>query len=157
MSQMIINTPSDLVGWQSYPVAIGWRQLLGADDGCQLRPGAGPDEVAAAEAVLEAVFPAELKGLYLASDGVFDAPGQWFVIWPLEMLAEENVQRRRAGILPADLIAFGDDGTGDPFCVPQDGGDGVFFWDAIDGEATRLANSVATFWSGWVADTLPPH
>jgi hypothetical protein len=138
-------------------VTIDWRRLLGVDNGYQLRPGAGPDKVAAAEAALEAVFPADLKELYLASDGVFDAPGEWFVIWPLEMIAEENMRRREAGVLPADLIAFGDDGTGDPFCVPRDGGDGVFFWYAIGDEATHLANSVAAFWSGWVANTLPPH
>jgi hypothetical protein len=28
---------------------------------------------------LEAVLPADLKGLYLVSDGAFDTSGQWFV------------------------------------------------------------------------------
>ena len=137
--------------------AIEWRQLLGADDGYELCPDAGAGEIAAVEAALEAVFPEQLREVYQTSNGVFDRPGQWFVIWPLEMLAQENMQRREVGVLPADLIAFGDDGTGDPFCVPGDGSDGVFYWSPIDGEATLLAGAIADFWSGWVAGTLPPH
>ena len=162
--------------------AIEWRQLLGADDGYELSPDAGAGEIAAVEAALEAVFPEQLREVYQTSNGVFDqglnahgwsATGNvgyhhelgnnWFVepsvgvIWPLEMLAQENMQRREVGVLPADLIAFGDDGTGDPFCVPRDGSDGVFYWSPIDGEATLLAGAIADFWSGWVAGTLPPH
>ena len=42
--------------------------------------------------------------------------------------------------------------------VPRrDGGGAVFAWSAIDGGATLLAATVAGFWSGWVAGTLPPH
>jgi cell wall assembly regulator SMI1 len=68
---------SELAKWQSCPVAIDWDQLLSTDDGCQLRPSASAGDIEAAEAALEAVFPAELRELYLLSDGVFDAPGQW--------------------------------------------------------------------------------
>jgi cell wall assembly regulator SMI1 len=63
--------------WQPCPVAIDWHQFLSADDGCQLRRGASASDIAAVEAALEAVFPADLRELYLFSDGVFDAPGQW--------------------------------------------------------------------------------
>jgi hypothetical protein len=55
------------------------------------------------------------------------------------------------------LVGLGDDGTGVPFCVPRDGSSGVFAWSAIVGEATPLAGTVAGFWSGWVAGTLPPR
>jgi cell wall assembly regulator SMI1 len=71
----------ELARWQAGRVAvIDWRQLLRADDGYELRPGAAAGQVAAAEAALEAEFPADLRQLYLASDGVFDRAGQWFVI-----------------------------------------------------------------------------
>ena len=138
---------------------IDWQQLLGAVDGYQLRPGAGAGKVAAAEAALEAVFPADLRELYLVSDGVFDAPGQWFVIWPLAEVVTRNrdAWSREGGPARRALVGFGDDGAGAPFCVPRDGGGGVFAWSAIGGEAALLADTVAGFWSGWIADTLPPH
>lgn len=138
---------------------IDWRQLLSADDGFELRPGGGADDVAAVEAALAAVFPAELRELYLASDGVFDRPGQWFVIWPLSEVVTRNREAWSLEDSPVrrGLVGFGDDGTGAPFCVPRGGGGGVFAWSAIGGEATWLAGTVAGFWSGWVAGTLPPH
>jgi hypothetical protein len=148
------------LGWQSCLVAVtGWQQLLSADDGYGLCAGAAAGEVAAVEAALEAVFPAELRELYVASDGVFDRPGQWFVIWPLSVVVARNREAwsREDSPVRRGLVGFGDDGTGASFCVPRDGGGGVFTWSAIDGEATRLAGTVAGFWSGWVAGTLPPH
>jgi hypothetical protein len=138
---------------------IDWRQLLSADDGYELRPRAAAGEVAAAEAALGAVFPADLRQLYLVTDGVFDRAGQWFVIWPLPEAVTRNRERWSQGDSPArrELVGFGDDGTGAPFCVPRDGSSGVFAWSPIEGAATPLAGSVADFWSGWVAGTLPPH
>jgi hypothetical protein len=140
-------------------VAIDWKRLLTAEDHYQLRPGASAGEVAAVEATLEAAFPAELSDVYRVSDGVFDVTGQWFVIWPLaEVIArnqdawsEEGSSPRRA------LVGFGDDGTGEPFCVPRDGATGIFAWSPVAGEAILLADNVAEFWSGWVAGTLPAH
>jgi len=136
-----------------------WRQLLGADDGYELCPGAGDGEIAAAEAALGAVFPEQLREVYQASNGVFDRPGQWFVIWPLPEVVTRNREEWSLTDSPArlGLVGFGDDGTGDPFCVPRDGSDGVFHWSSIDGEATLLAGATAEFWPGWVAGTLPPH
>ena len=140
-------------------MAIDWRQLLSAGDGYQLRPGVSRAEAAAAEAALTAALPAELKDLYLASDGVFDATGQWFVIWPLAELVTRNQDAwsRDARSPRQALVGFGDDGTGAPFCVIREDGSSVFAWSAIDGEATLLADTVAGFWSGWVAGTLPAH
>jgi hypothetical protein len=137
---------------------IDWRQLLGADDGYELRRGVTAGEVAVAEAALGAVFPDDLREVYLASDGVFDRAGQWFVIWPLAEVVTRNRQAS-VGDGPArrGLVGFGDDGTGAPFCVRRDGGSGVFGWSAAGGEAALLAGTVAGFWSGWVAGTLPAH
>lgn len=139
--------------------ATDWRQLLSADDGYELGPGAAAGEIAAAEAALKAVFPAELRQLYLHSDGVPDRAGQWFVIWPL---AEAITRNRQAWVQDGspsrrELVGFGDDGTGAPFCVPRDGSSGVSAWSPVNGEATPLADSVPGFWSGWVAGTLLPH
>ena len=52
--------------WHSGPVAvIGWRRLLGDDDGYELRPGAVAGEIAAAETAL-AAFPPQPFGLLAA-------------------------------------------------------------------------------------------
>ena len=140
-------------------MCIGWCQLLSGDDGCELRPPAVVGEVAAAEAALAAVFPEDLRQVYLVSDGVFDRPGQWFVIWPLREVVARNRQAWLWGdsLARQGLVGFGDDGAGAPFCVPRDGSSGVFAWSAVDDEAVLLAGTVAEFWSGWVAGTLPPH
>jgi SMI1/KNR4 family protein SUKH-1 len=136
-----------------------WRQLLSAHDGYELRPGATGDEVVAAEAVLGAMFPAQLREIYLVTNGVFDRPGQWFVIWPLPEVAARNREAWSLTDSPVrrGLVGFGDDGTGAPFCVLRDGGDGVFAWSMVGGEATLLAETVAGFWSKWTAGTLAPH
>lgn len=136
-----------------------WKQLLTSEDGYQLRPCASAGEAAAAEAALTATFPADLTNVYQVSDGVFDTSGQWFVIWPLAEVVTRNQDAwsREASSPRRALVGFGDDGTGTPFCVPRDGGAGVFAWSPILGEAAKLADTVAGFWSGWVAGTLPPH
>ena len=135
------------------------RALLGEDDGYDLCPGATVGEVAAAEAALRTAFPAQLRGVYLASNGMFDRTGQWFVIWPLPEVVARNSKAWSFtdSQVRHKLVGFGDDGTGTPFCVPRDGSTGVFAWSAIDGEATLLADSVAAFWSGWGAGTLPAY
>lgn len=73
-----------------------------------------------AEALLGAVFPADLRTLFLATDGVFDQPGQWFVVWPLGEVVTRN-QRAWAHESAArqELVGFGDDGTGAPFWRAQ--------------------------------------
>jgi hypothetical protein len=133
-------------------VMAGWRGLLDAD-GHNLRPGARPDAISEAERVIGLRFPGELRSLYLASDGVFDTGGQWWVIWPLAMLAAENTSRRQAGVLPAGLIAFGDDGTGNPFCM-RPGYEDVGCWHPIDGRYQPLAANLAAFWQGWAGQTI---
>jgi hypothetical protein len=136
-----------------------WQQLLSAGNGYDLYPGAAEDEIAVAEAALEAVFPRELRGIYRASNGLLDRPGQWQVIWPLADVVVRNQESWEVEDSPfrRRLVGFGDDGTGVAFCVRRDGGDGVFAWSAFPGEATRLGGSMASFWSAWVAGTLPEY
>ena len=104
------------------------------------------------EHALEAKIPDRLWELYAAGDGRFCADGQWWVIWPLERLVSENVQVRagRSATLPTSLVAFGDDGTGNPFCVPLDGADRVVRWNWIDGELDGEFGTLSEFVAEWV-------
>ena len=54
--------------------------------------------------------------------------------------------RLATGGLPTTLIAFGDDGTGNPFCVEVGGTSSeVFRWNWIDLAAERSEGSVDEF------------
>jgi hypothetical protein len=55
------------------------------------------------------------------------------------------------------LVGFGDDGTGNPFCIRRDGGEAVYYWSPLDQEATLLAEDAAEFWRLWTANELPAH
>ncbi|GAA4595648.1 hypothetical protein GCM10023107_34830 [Actinoplanes octamycinicus] len=130
-----------------------WQVLLARIDGFELQKPVAPDELTRAEASLGTALPAALRALYLATDGVYDKLGQWFVIWPLADLVERNSNRRilKESAPRRRLIGFGDDGTGHPFCVPRDGRIGVFLWSPILQEADRLAHTIEEFWAGWTA------
>jgi hypothetical protein len=134
---------------------VEWCALLAADCGFGLRQAAAEADVCGAEASLSTVFPADLRGLYVVSDGVYDRAGQWFVVWPIA----EVVARNRAAWNAEDagrrrLLGFGDDGTGAPFCILRDGSAGVYVWNPIDAVAYRLADTIAQFWTGWADGTL---
>jgi hypothetical protein len=130
----------------------GWWDLLHVD-GSELRPGASTKALDAAEAALAIPLPQELRSLYRASDGVFDAVGQWFVVWPLDVLVDENVRRRENGVLPESMIGFGDDGAGNPFCV-EEGQSSVSCWYVLEDRKEPLAVDIATFWRGWTGGTI---
>lgn len=132
-----------------------WTSLLAHTRGCRLRPGRPPSAVDAAAEGLGAVFPVELRSLYLATDGVFDTGGQWFVLWPLAQVLARNRQAwQLEGAERATWVGFGDDGTGDPFCVNRTGGSGVWHWSPIDRVARPVADSLPEFWLGWMGGDL---
>ncbi|MEU4675160.1 SMI1/KNR4 family protein [Amycolatopsis sp. NPDC023774] len=138
----------------------GWRERFLSDDGVVLQAPAAAVDLAAAETALDATLPEALRELYLVTDGVFDGPGQWFVVWPLSDVVERNRADWSSsvqGTARVDLVGFGDDGAGAPFCVPRAGGSGVFVWSAIDAAATRLADTVEEFYARWQASSLPPY
>ena len=145
--------------WQSERVdPSDWVTLLSADDGLRLQPSASADDVRACEAELGSPLPPDLRNLYLAADGVWDEPGQWFVIWPLAQVAERNPFADEVeGPDRRGWIGFGDDGTGSPFCVNRQGGSAVYHWSSIDQTATCLAGDVVGFWAAWIAGSLPAH
>ena len=129
-----------------------WDELLQRDS-YKRAPGATDDQLDAAEQALALMFPAELRSLYLVSDGVVDAAGQWFVIWPLDMLIAENLRRRSDQMLPHEAIAFGDNGAGDTFVVFE-GQRAVSCWYPIEGRTTQLAAGLDVFWRGWTDGTI---
>jgi len=136
-------------------VLTDWHRLLTMADGFQLQPAATEETVALQQERLRAQFPFQLSRLYLESDGVFDQRGQWFVIWPLAELPRRNrFEWARDGIARRDLVAFGDDGTGASFCVPRDGGSGVFIWNPLTGAPYWLANDIGDFWIGWTTRAI---
>jgi hypothetical protein len=69
------------------------------------------------------------------------------------VLVDENVRRRENGVLPKSMIAFGDDGAGDPFCV-EEGQSSVSCWYALEDRKEPLALDIATFWRGWTGGTI---
>ncbi|GAA1708530.1 hypothetical protein GCM10009745_65460 [Kribbella yunnanensis] len=137
--------------------ADAWRRTLqAAADGLELRPPADAGEIAAVELRLGIGLPAELRGLYEATDGILDKPGEWFVMWRLGDVARWNLEawngwesgdRRR-------LLGFGDDGTGAPFCVALDGEPTIFIWSPIEQEARALAPNLREFWLGWLSGQI---
>ena len=103
-------------------------------------------------------LPSDLRELYLATNGVWDEPGQWFVIWRLEDVAKRNRLASEAEVAGrSEWIGFGDDGTGSPFCVDRLGGGAVYIWSSIDQRTTWLGAGVSEFWVSWVAGSLPAH
>jgi cell wall assembly regulator SMI1 len=111
--------------------------------------GAVNERLASIEAEVGVPLPAALRSLYETSDGQFSEEGQWWVVWPLDRLIMENKDAWRKG-LPTALVAFGDDGTGNPFCVEVgDASSEVLRWNWIDLAVERSEGSVAEFTAQW--------
>ena len=90
------------------------------------------ESLASIERELGVPLPATLRSLYGTRDGRFSEEGQWWVVWPRDRLVAENKDAWQQG-LPTSLIAFGDDGTGNPFCVDVSGmSSEVLRWNWID-------------------------
>lgn len=103
---------------------------------------------------LGVALPADLRRLYLVADGIFDESGQWWAVWPLDQVVRNNVDLRAAGLISPDRVAFGDDGTGEPFSVVSDGP--VERWSLIGGDVESTWNSVAEFLDDWFEGLLLP-
>lgn len=133
-----------------------WEHLLRPENRVELQPPADCDHIARVEQDLSIELPPELRTLYETTNGLYDKPGQWFVMWPLADLAARNAPawieweteaRRR-------FLAFGDDGAGQPFCLALDGDPTVFSWSPIDQEATPRAPTLHDFWSAWLSGRI---
>lgn len=101
--------------------------------------------------------PQDLRTLYRLGNGVFDEPGQWWIIWPIDRVAEVCSSRWAEDSLPVDLIAFGDDGTGNPFCINRVEPSNVVRWSWIDGAVDTDEGTFADFVGRWIdSPTWPP-
>ena len=100
-------------------------------------PPCDAEAIRGVEQALGRALPPVVRELYQEGDGRYRWDGQWWVIWPLERLPSENRSAWDERGLPRSLLAFGDDGTGDPFVVHVDGSaDTVARWSWIDGDAS---------------------
>jgi cell wall assembly regulator SMI1 len=135
-----------------------WRQERRASGVAAGEP-CSPDRIAHAEATLGRSLPTDLVTLYRAGDGFFDESGQWHVIWPLHRVVDENSQAWADGRLRHDLLAFGDDGTGAPFCalLTETATANIVRWSWIDHDIEGDEQSFRAFVANWVGiRTWPP-
>jgi SMI1-KNR4 cell-wall len=135
------------------PAQDGWRGLLHAIGAqLELRPGCEAAELDNAERALEIVIPLELREFLAATNGLYDSASQHAYGWRLQRVVSENTgawsDDRMA--LGRDLVAFGDDGAGDWFCLPLTPGSGteVIHWRWIGQERRTLAPNLREFWLG---------
>jgi hypothetical protein len=111
-------------------------------------------KVAEVEGLLSVSLPPSLRRLYEHSDGHWDEAGQWWVIWPLARVLEHNQRAWGDGTLDRDLLAFGDDGTGNPFCVSLTSpSDQVVRWNVIDLAVEVDEGNIEQFCETWTAST----
>jgi cell wall assembly regulator SMI1 len=113
-------------------------------------PGCTSEALRAAERLLGVRLPERLRDLYRAGDGRYRSDGEWWVVWPLERITAETARAWEQGMLPQDLLAFGDNGTGNPFCVPLHGDDEVILWSWIDGALEGSEGTLSQFLHRWV-------
>lgn len=126
-----------------------WVEIVRAS-GHRLGPPCRASDLADLVFRLGTEVPQDLQRLYRLGNGVFDEPGQWWVIWPLDRVTETCSVAWADGSLPTNLIAFGDDGTGNPFCVARGAASSVVRWSWIDGDAEVDEGTFADFLSHWI-------
>ena len=108
-------------------------------------------EVGRVERRLSVSFPARLRRLYDDAGGRYSEAGQWWVVWPLERLVEGNERAWSDGTLARHLLAFGDDGTGNPFCVALNSeADEVLRWNWLDQDVEVNEGSMDDFLRTWL-------
>ena len=112
-------------------------------------PGCTDERIDEAEHRLGMALPDWLRRLYAEADGRWADPGQWWVVWPLADVVSRTIEAWDSYGLDPALVAFGDDGCGDPFCVDSTVADTVVRWSMVDGGRVE-AVGVDEFTSSWL-------
>jgi hypothetical protein len=124
----------------------GWKDALIAH-GVQPGPPLPVERLHHMDKEIGRPWPGVLRTLYAAADGLYDTPGQWWFVWPSTQVVSDNTRAWRNGELSIDLFAFGDDGTGNPFCIQNE--DRVVYWSWISCEIEREVGNLDTFLAEW--------
>jgi SMI1/KNR4 family protein SUKH-1 len=137
-----IHTPQlDLVG--PLPFSMARQGVPG--------PPCNAESIRRAEMKLGVRLPGCLSHALLVGDGRFDEGGQWWVLWPLDRIVEENLASWEQRGLPRSLIAVGDDGAGNPFCLQVGADDShVLRWSWIDAEVETDEGGWHDFSATWL-------
>jgi hypothetical protein len=104
------------------------------------------NELVKVENALGALLPDELVRLYKAANGYYSVQGQWWVIWPLDQMADAESWLRPIDGYIDGWIAFGDDGTGDPYCFHR-ADHSITRLSMIDRSHERVAVGLPDFWT----------
>jgi SMI1-KNR4 cell-wall len=107
-----------------------------------------------AELALGVALPGELREFLAATDGFYDAESRHECAWTLQRIIRENANAWSDARMAfeRDLLAFGDDGAGDWFCMPVRSSarsDDVVHWTWIGQDRRTIAPSLRDFWMGW--------
>lgn len=110
------------------------------------------------EQALGVQLPEDLRNVYEAGDGRFNVDGQWWVIWPLVRVATEAPLAWDRG-LPRSVLPFGDDGTGNPFCIDLKAPSSeVRRWNWLDGDFdTSEGDTINSFLQTWIEPFASPE
>src|SRR4051794_33955107 len=108
--------------WEGVPMEpTTWREVL-RENAVEVQEPVPPGDLAAGERRLGIELPADLRQMYEATDGLYDGGGEWFVMWRFADLVERNLEAWKLESGDRRLqLGFGDDGTGNPFCIRLDG------------------------------------
>lgn len=137
--------------------AIDWAAVIGrAGEYYRMRTPPSAERIEAVQAALDTRFPQELIDLYLQTDGIYDSRAYFDPVWPLDEVLSENLRAFVDDPPPRDqYLGFGDDGTGNPYCVRRDGGEAVYYFGNILSEVTFLTDGLRALWEQ--EGPLPPH
>ncbi len=119
--------------------------------------GCSEEAMRHAETVLGRSLPRDLASLMSYSNGLVDASAESQVVWPLSRLVTDNLKAWASEdlALPAALLGFGDDGSGDWFCMrSQDPSASILHWSWIDGAARPIAHGLRSFLPRWLDGDL---
>jgi hypothetical protein len=138
------------------------------DSGAEFAPALDEAAVADAEQQLRIAFPADLRNVFFATDGLIADYGSE-IIWSLSDIVNRNSEFRESEefrdlYMPFDhLLFFGDDGGGDQFAlaIHADGiihKDDVYRWEHETDARSWFASGITQYLEKRLsrADRIPP-